>query len=32
VIPDEEYERRRQKMLTLYRLPEGWQEVYDPGT
>ena len=32
VIPDEEYERRRQKMLALYRLPEGWQEVYDPGT
>nr|CAG4636371.1 EOG090X0A6P [Eubosmina coregoni] len=32
LIPDEEYERRRQKMLALYRLPEGWQEIYDPGT
>lgn len=30
--PDPEYERRRQKMLMIYPLPEGWQEVYDPGT
>ena len=30
--PDPEYERRRQKMLLIYPLPEGWQEIYDPGT
>ena len=32
VIPDPEYERRRQKMLLIYPLPDGWQEIYDPGT
>jgi len=32
IIPDPEYERRRQKMLLIYPLPEGWQEIYDPGT
>jgi len=30
--PDAEYERRRQKMLLVYPVPDGWQEVYDPGT
>nr|CAG4634948.1 EOG090X0A6P [Alona affinis] len=30
--PDAEYERRRQKMLMMYPLPEGWDAIYDPGT
>nr|CAG4638614.1 EOG090X0A6P [Cyclestheria hislopi] len=32
LTPDPEYERRRQKMLMIYPLPDGWQEIYDPGT
>nr|CAG4647253.1 EOG090X0A6P [Megafenestra aurita] len=32
LVPDAEYERRRQKMLIIYPLPDGWQEIYDPGT
>lgn len=31
-VPDPEYERRRQKMLMVYPLPDGWQDIYDPGT
>nr|CAG4650345.1 EOG090X0A6P [Sida crystallina] len=30
--PDPEYERRRQKMLLVYPLPDGWKDIYDPGT
>nr|CAG4648099.1 EOG090X0A6P [Moina brachiata] len=31
-VPDPEYERRRQKMLMIYPLPDGWQPIYDSGT
>nr|CAG4641058.1 EOG090X0A6P [Eulimnadia texana] len=32
LVPDSEYERRRQKMLMIYPVPDGWHEIYDPGT
>lgn len=32
VTPDPRYLYLKNKMLQKYPLPEGWQEVYDPGT
>ncbi|KAK6620880.1 hypothetical protein RUM43_011178 [Polyplax serrata] len=32
VTPDPKYMYLKNKMLMKYPLPEGWQEVYDPGT
>lgn len=32
LTPDPKYLYLKKKMLLKYPLPEGWQEVYDPGT
>lgn len=32
LTPDPKYDFLRKKMLAKYPLPEGWYEIYDPGT